>query len=101
MNSLYNEQCQYYDIVAQLYEVGQEVAVDPNCNEWTAINTGDTLVVVCGIPLKPYPPGHPELTGAAIAIPGNKWEVFQGRIWIVFAAGGAAPQVCIIQKYYK
>lgn len=101
MNANYQEQLQPYDIIAQTYEAGIEVAVDPNCNEWTAINTGDTLAFVCGIPIKPFPPGHPELTGAAIAIPGNKWEVFRGRIWIVFAAGGVNPQVCIIQKYYK
>lgn len=101
MNPIYNEQCQDYDIIAQSYEVGTEVAVDANCNGWTAINTGDDLVRVCGIPLKPFPPGHPELTGAAIAIPGNKWEVYRGRIWIVFENIGANPQVVIIQKFYK
>jgi hypothetical protein len=90
-----------YDIIAQTYDVGGEIPVDKNCNGWTAINTGDTLVRVCGIPLLPYPPGHPELTGAAVAIPGNKGEVFKGRIWIVFAAApGVNPQVVIIQKYY-
>lgn len=101
INALYNEQCQEYDIIAQTYDQGGEVPVDGRCNGWTAINTGDTLARVCGIPLLPYPPGHPELSGAAIAIPGNKWEVFRGRIWIVFEGGGANPQVVIIQKYYK
>ena len=69
---------QNYDIIAQDYAVGGEVKVDPFCNGWTAINNGDTLVRVCGIPLKPYPPGHPELTGAAIAIPGNQGEIYRG-----------------------
>jgi|SRR5882672_1431105 len=101
MNQHAQEQCQYYDIIAQNYEIGGEVPVDPECNGWTAINNGDDLVQVCGIPLKPFPPGHPELTGAAIAIPGNKWEVYRGRIWIVFAGIGVAPQVTIIQKFYK
>jgi len=91
-----------YDIIAKTYDQGGEVPVDPRCNGWTAINTGDTLVTVCGIPLKPYPAGHPELTGAAIAIPGNIGEIFEGRIWIVFdQLPGVSPQVNIIFKYYK
>lgn len=91
-----------FDIIAQTYETGGEIRVDNYCNSFTAINTGDTLVTVCGIPLKPYPPGHPELTGAAIAIPGNVGELFRGRIWIVFAPlPGVDPSVCIVQKYYK
>jgi hypothetical protein len=90
-----------YDIIAQAYAVGGEIRVDEACNGFTAINTGDTLVRVCGIPLLPYPPGHPELTGAAIAIPGNKGEIFRGRVWIVFdLLPGLNPQVIIIQKYY-
>jgi hypothetical protein len=93
---------QPYDIIAQTYTKGVEVLVEEWCNGWTAINTGDTLVTVNGIPLKPFPPGHPELTGAAVAIPGNFGELFRGRIWIVFAAlPGVAPSVSIIQKFYK
>lgn len=91
-----------YDIISQSYTQGQEVKVDVRCNSWTAINTGDTLVRVNGIPLKPFPAGHPELTGAAIAVPGNIGEFYQGRIWIVFdATPGVSPEVVIIQKYYK
>ncbi len=91
-----------YDIISQDYSIGGEIKVDERCNGWTAINTGDTLVKVCGIPLKPFPPGHPELTGAAIAIPGNLGELFRGRIWIVFdSTPGMSPQVTIIQKFYK
>lgn len=91
-----------YDIIAQSYNKGIEVRVDDYCNGWTAINTGDTLVFVNGIPLKPFPPGHPELTGAAIAIPGNLGECYRGRIFIVFDSPvGANPQVFIVQKYYK
>lgn len=101
MNQIAREQTQEYDIIAQIFAVGKEVAVDPRCNGWTAVNTGDALVLVNNIALKPYPPGHPELTGAAIAIPGNKWEVFTGRIWIVFPMASANPQVTIIQKFYK
>ena len=93
---------QEYDIIAQSYAVGGEISVDRRCNGWTAINQGDTLVRVCGISLLPYPPGHPEFSGASIAIPGNFGEVFRGRIWIVFDDAPAAnPLVTIIQKYYK
>jgi hypothetical protein len=97
-----NETLYEYDIIAQTYFVGGEILVSPKCNGWTAINQGDTLVRVNGIILKPFPPGFPALTGAAIAIPGNFCEIFTGRIWIVFdALPGLAPQVCIIQKFYK
>lgn len=89
-----------FDIIAQTYSQGGEIRVDPGCNSWAAINTGDTLVTVCGVPLKPFPPGHPELTGAAYSIPGNAEERFTGRIWINFATGGANPQVVIIQKFF-
>lgn len=89
-----------YDIIAQTYNQGGEILVDPHCNGWTAINVGDVGVTVNGIALKPFPPGHPELTGAAVAIPGNLGERFTGRIWIVFDPGGA-PSVTIIQKFYK
>lgn len=93
---------QPYDIIAQVYTVSEEVKVDPKCNGWTAINTGDTFATVCGIPLKPFPPGHPELTGAAIAIPGNYGELFRGRIWINFSnVPGVSPQIVIILKFYK
>lgn len=91
-----------YDIIANTYYASQEIRVDERCNGWTAINTGDTLVTVNGIPLKPFPPGHPELTGAAIAIPGNAGEFYRGRIWCVFDNTPAvSPQVTIIQKFYK
>ncbi len=93
---------QHYDIIAQTYTAGGEIMVDPNCNSWTAINQGDTLVRVNEIELKPFPPGHQELTGAAIAIPGNKDELYRGRIWINFdALPGLNPKVQIIQKFYK
>jgi hypothetical protein len=97
-----NDCPQHFDIIATVYAVGKEVLVDSQCNAWSAINTGDTLVTVNGIPLKPFPPGHPELTGAAVAIPGNKNEFFRGRIWLVFdPLPGVNPQVVIIQKFYK
>ncbi len=93
---------QQYDIIAASYAKGGEILVDARCNGWTAINTGDTLVTVNGIPLKPFPPGFPDLTGAAVAIPGNAGELFTGRIWIVFSnTPGVNPLVTIIQKYYK
>jgi hypothetical protein len=93
---------QEYDIIAQSYTKGGDFPVDPCCNSWTAINAGDTRAVVNGIPLLPFPPGHPELTGAAIAIPGNRDEFYRGRIFIVFdALPGVTPLIVIVQKFYK
>lgn len=93
----------FYDIISKDYYTSGEVTVDPDCNGWTAINNGDQLVRVNGIPLKPFPAGHPELTGAAVAIPGNLGELYKGRIWIAFddSLGGTNPWVSIIQKFYK
>jgi hypothetical protein len=89
-----------YNLIPQSYFGPQEVVPDPRCNGWTAINKGDTLVIVNGIKLKPFPPGHPELSGESFGVQGNLGETYGGVISITFAAGGVAPEVMIIQKYY-
>lgn len=91
-----------YNIIPQSFFAPQEVTPDSKCNGWTAINKGDTLVIVNGIKLKPFPPGHPELSGESFGVQGNLGEVYTGIISIVFDAtgGGVAPEVLIIQKYY-
>ena len=95
----------FYNQAGQSYFDSQSVQVIPFCNGWVAINKGDTLVRVNGIPLKPYPPGHPELSGESYGVAGNLGEVFVGDnmvIQVVFdtAAGGVAPWVIIAQKFY-
>ena len=91
----------HYNIIGQSYYLGQEVKPDKNCNGWTAINKGDTLAWVNGVPLKPYPPGHPELSGESFGVSGNEQEVYDGRIKIVFDNSvGTNPWIVIVQKFY-
>ncbi len=92
-----------FNIIAQSYQNSQQLQLEELCNGYTAINTGDTLVYVNNVPLKPYPSGHPELSGESYTVAGNFGEVYvgaNGAISIAFVAGGAAPQVTIIQKFY-
>lgn len=89
-----------YNIQGSSYTVNTEIPVEQNCNAFTVINEGDGIAFVNGIELKPYPPGHPELTGEAVTVGGNIGEVYSGRIEIKFEIGQAAPKVVVIKKYY-
>lgn len=92
-----NDQCNY-NIIAQTYFESIDVVADPRCNGWTAINKGATQAIVNNIKLKPFPPGHPELSGEAFGVQGNKGEIYKGHITIdIDAAGG---EVLLVQKYY-
>jgi len=88
-----------YSIIGQDYFQGQEVEIVPNCVDWIAINKGAVGVWVNGIFLKPFPPGHPELSGESFAVECNELEEFVGHLTIVFQAG-ANPWLQLVQRYY-
>lgn len=83
----------------QVYTPGQQVNRVKYCNGFTAVNTGDELVTVNGFPLYPGTPGT--IIGDSISFGGNAGEIYFGTIDIVFAGGGALPQVTISQKAYS
>lgn len=89
-----------YNVIPQLYRESIEVTPDQKCNGWTAINKGDSTVIINGsIELKPFPPGHPELSGESFGVQGNIGEIFQGHITIDIGTG-STPAVLIVQKIY-
>jgi hypothetical protein len=88
-----------YNIIGQSYFESQQVNPDPRCNGWTAVNKGATLCIVNGIELKPFPPGHPELSGESFGVTGNLGEVFTGRITLDITPGAGA-KLLLIQKFY-
>jgi hypothetical protein len=85
-----------YNVITNSYNQNQNVPLDGNCNGWTAINIGTTIVTVNGIPLHPGTPGTNN--GESFTIGGNAGEIFTGRISLTFATG--TGQVLIIQKFY-
>lgn len=97
--SFLKEPTLYYDALVQTVSESIELPVDPCCNGFIAINKGAVLATVNQIPLKPFPPGFPDLSGESITVGGNRGELYRGRIVVQFA--GAGGNVVIIQKYYK
>ena len=92
-----NKQVKYGLLVNTLYE-GQTIPVDPRCYGFILINKGDCLVTVNGIKLKPYPPGHPELSGESFSFV-DPCRSFYNRDFTVIFDAGAAPQLQLIQVY--
>lgn len=94
------EVCYKFKTVAQSYYVSQgNIPAVANCNGWTAVNKGDTVVRINDIPLLPFPPGHPELSGESTGVMGNIGEVCVDSFKIFFD-GGANPWLVLIQKFY-
>lgn len=90
-----------FNVQGQTFNDGCEVPVPECCNGWIAINKGDTLVRVNNIALKPYPPGHPELSGESFTAAGNKGEFFHGKLTVVFSdTPGTDLNILIVFKYY-
>lgn len=83
---------------AQPYTIGGFVKRVNNCNGFRAVNTGDEIAFVNDQILYPGVPGTN--IGDSVTVGGNYGEIFLGNIKIVFAGGGAQPEVQIDQKFY-
>jgi len=89
-----------FNVQGAAYTTNQDILVEKNLNAFTVVNEGDGILFINGIELKPFPPGHPELTGEAVTIGGNLGEVYQGRIELRFTAGQVTPKAVVIKKFY-
>jgi hypothetical protein len=90
-----------FNISGQVYRKAQRVPVDKCCNGWTVINKSDVEITVNGIPLKPFPAGHPELSGESFGVVGNIGEIYTGFIDIAFLTNPTTyKDVVVIQKTY-
>ena len=93
-----------YNQLFKQYIVSAQHQLNPKCNGYVAVNIGDTLVTVNGIPLKP--PVAPNLSGESEGVQGNEGEIFVGQngvLPIVFVNPGGVgvnQKVIIVEKYY-
>lgn len=86
-----------YDHLYQFITQRKLATIDRNCNAWTIINIGTTVCEVNGVPLNPGTPGVNN--GESYVSPGNRNEIFRGRIDVQFPAGNVG-RVVFIQKIY-
>lgn len=90
-----------YNITVQSTTISGRIKVTEKCNGFVVVNKGDTAVTVNNFPLKPYPAGHPEVSGESYGVSGNADEEYKGNIDISFSTPlGANPLVVVVQKYF-
>jgi hypothetical protein len=87
-----------YNVSGQGYYSDQYIKPDPLCNGWTAINRGDGLAYINGIPLSPSP--VPGTAGESITIGGNLGEIWGGDLQLSFDKTATVFNVVVIQKFY-
>lgn len=85
-----------YNFNGQEYTSNGLVDLDMCCNGLNIINTGTTVCTVNGIPLNP--PAVGETIGDSYSIGGNRGEVLNGRVQIMFAGG--TGKAIVVQKFY-
>lgn len=73
----------------------------PKCYGFFLENKGDVDVQVNGKVLKPYPAGHPELSGQAFGYSDEQGRELTDPFQIVFTAGGSAPKLEITMVFKK
>lgn len=91
-----------YNITVNNYGGNQQGFINlvPNCNSIFAMNLGDTIAFINGIPL--FPSATPAtVAGDSMEISGNELDAYQGNLKLSFAfPQGATPQVLIVQQFY-
>lgn len=92
------EHLQEYNISGQSYYENQYLKPDPKCNGWIAINRGDGVVFINGIPLSPST--TPGTAGESFSVGGNEGEIWGGDLHIQFATGATVQDLVLVQKFY-
>lgn len=89
-----------YNISVANYSTSQRVNVIKGCNAFAAVNLGDTIAEINGVPI--FPSATPAtIRGDVFGIAGNENEVYRGNIQLSFRTPlGAAPLVAIVQQFY-
>jgi hypothetical protein len=94
---LIKEKLLYYGTTIKEITVDASVVIPDYTNSFTVVNAGNTVGRYNNIPMAaPVPPA---LLGEAISIPGNRGEIFDGRIDIAFPATGAGRIFVIFKTY--
>lgn len=93
----------FNEIVQSVY-ASTMLPIPRNCNGYVVVNVGTALFWVNGFPLKPLPPGHPEVDGASRGVPGNRNEIFVGDNGVIKVVRdtlvGTNPELIFIFKCY-
>lgn len=91
-----------YKFIGKEIRVSNDYALFRGCFSWNLRNEGDVSVTVNGSPLKPFPPGHPELSGESTGVDGNEGDRADDVLTITFdtAGGGVSPFVVLEQAIY-
>lgn len=92
-----HEQLLFFNFSVQTIRTDNSIITDDYCNSVTVVNIGTTAAQFNGIPIAA--PVAPGLLGESISIPGNKGEIYSGRIDISFPGAGNGV-VLVIQKKY-
>lgn len=87
-----------YNTTTNNYFKSAVVDVMKNCNGFTFTNVGGKIARVNGMIIYPGVPGTS--LGDSRSVGGNEGEIYKGRIQIAFEAGGANPNIEIVQKFY-
>jgi len=88
-----------FSIMAIDVRQSKNVTVDKLCTGFIAINKGDTMARVNGVPI--LPAADPTAAaGESFGIDGNQNEVFTGQIIVSFEDLQSDPYVVIVQKFY-
>lgn len=89
-----------FNMTSDNYNVSSFVNVVPRCNAIFAMNLGDTIATINGIPL--FPSATPAtVAGDAVKISGNELDEYKGTIKLTFNFPlGANPNILIVQQFY-
>lgn len=89
------EDKRFVTLTNSVYASGR-VNVEKECYGFSFINKGGSAVRVNQILLKPYPPGHPELSGESFSFVDPEGRILAQSFEVVFNAG-ADPFLQIVQ----
>lgn len=81
------------------YANAQTIPRQVGCYGFIWINIGDDLVTINTLPLKPFPPGFPALSGESFSFVDPWRNLYNRNFTISFAGVGVAPSVLIVQVY--
>lgn len=88
---------QPFDLLVGSYRRNEKVPVEVGCYGFIALNKGGDLVTVNDMPLKPFPPGFPDLSGETWGFVDPWRNLYKRPFQISFAGTGTAPLLVLVQ----
>lgn len=88
-----------YGLVFGRFSEAGTIPREAGCYGFIWINLGDDLVTINTLPLKPFPPGFPDLSGESFSFVDPWRNLYNRDFTIAFAGVGVNPLVQIVQVY--